>query len=325
VGASQALYLTLQAHVNPGDEVLLLEPAFDLYYGQVRLAGGKVSPVALAVDEEAGRWRLDVAALERACTDKTKLLVFNSPHNPTGTAFTADEMEAIAAVVRKHPNLMVISDEVYKYTVYAEDAAHTHFAALPGMYDRTVTLSSAGKTFSITGWQAGWCIGPERLIKPIQLLLPFVQFCVSTPVQNALSRVLTLADGPYEGHASYYDWLRAMYRRKREVLARGLRAAGMGVMEGQGGFFLMADTSGIAVPQRYLDETTPAAPNGVTRDWAFCRWMALEGGVIAIPASPFYSAPNKALAANYIRFAFCKGDDTLEEACARIQKLVGGE
>ncbi|MDC0526043.1 aminotransferase class I/II-fold pyridoxal phosphate-dependent enzyme [bacterium] len=322
VGASQALYLTLQAHVNPGDEVVLLEPAFDLYYGQVRLAGGKVVPVPLAVDDEAGRWRLDLAALERACTSQTKLLVLNSPHNPTGTAFTAEEMEAIAAVVRAHPNLLVISDEVYKYTVYAEGAAHTHFAALPGMFERTVTLSSAGKTFSITGWQAGWCVGPERLIRPIQLLLPFVQFCVSTPVQNALSRVLTLADGPYEGHASYYEWLRAMYRHKREVLATGLRRAGMGVMAGQGGFFLMADTSAIAVPQRYLDEATPAAPDGVTRDWAFCRWLALEGGVIAIPSSPFYSGPNKALASNYIRFAFCKSDDTLVEACERIEKLI---
>ena len=322
VGASQALYLTLQALVNPGDEVILLEPAFDLYYGQVRIAGGTVVPVPLAVDGDAGRFRLDIGALERAFTGRTKLIVLNSPHNPTGTAFTAEEMDAIADVVRAHPDVLVISDEVYKYTVYAEGFAHSHFASRPGMFDRTVTLSSAGKTFSITGWQAGWCVGPERLLRPIQLLLPFVQFCVSTPVQNALSRVLTLADEPYEGHESYYEWLRDMYRRKREVLASGLRRAGMGIMEGQGGFFLMADTSAVTVPQKYLDETTPASPNGVTRDWAFCRWMALEGGVIAIPASPFYSEPNKALAANYVRFAFCKGDATLEEAASRIEKLV---
>lgn len=114
VGASQALYLTLQALVNPGDEVILLEPAFDLYYGQVRLAGGKVKPVPLAVDDDARCWRLDIAALERACSSRTKLLVLNSPHNPTGTAFTQEEMEAIAEIVRSHPNLLVISDEVYK-------------------------------------------------------------------------------------------------------------------------------------------------------------------------------------------------------------------
>lgn len=119
--------------------------------------------------------------------------------------------------------------------MYAEGRSHSHFAALPGMFDRTVTLSSAGKTFSITGWQAGWCIGPERLVKPIQLLLPFVQFCVSTPIQNALSRVLSKANEPYEGHDSYYGWLTDMFRRKRSLLAAGLRRAGMEVMEGHGG------------------------------------------------------------------------------------------
>ena len=118
--------------------------------------------------------------------------------------------------MRSHPNLLVISDEVYKYTVHGEGARHEHFAALPGMFDRTVTLSSAGKTFSITGWQTGWCVGPPRLIKPIQLLLPFVQFCVSTPMQHALSSVLSLADEPYRGHDSYYEWLTATFRRKRE-------------------------------------------------------------------------------------------------------------
>ena len=199
VGASQALYLTLQALLNPGEEVLLLEPAFDLYYGQIRLAGGVAVPVPLSVDGAV--WSLDIAALEASVTERTKLLVLNSPHNPTGKTFSADEMEAIAALVRRHPNLRVISDEVYKYTVYAGEP-HTHFAALPGMFDRTVTLSSAGKTFSITGWQAGWCVGPAELIKPIQLLLPFVQFCVSTPMQEALARVLDLAGAPCNRHAT---------------------------------------------------------------------------------------------------------------------------
>ena len=197
VGASQALYLTLQALIDPGDEVVVLEPAFDLYYGQIMLAGGKARPVALSADEEARRWTLDEPALSRALTPRTKLLILNSPHNPTGTVFTRAEMEQIAELVRSHANLLVISDEVYKYTVYGTGASHVHFASLPGMFDRTVTLSSAGKTFSITGWQAGWCVGPPRLIKPIQLLLPFVQFCVSTPMQQALSRVLSLAEQPY--------------------------------------------------------------------------------------------------------------------------------
>ena len=131
-----------------------------------------------------------------------------------------------------------------------DDANHQHFAALPGMYERTVTLSSAGKTFSVTGWQAGWCIGPATLLTPIQLMLPFVQFCVSTPMQQALSRVLVKADEPYLGHESYYAWLCAMFRSKREILATGLRRCGMVPMEGQGGFFLMAATSSREVPEK---------------------------------------------------------------------------
>jgi len=326
VGASQALFLSLQALLNPGDEVLLPEPAFDLYYGQVRLAGGKVRPVPLSVDPATCAWTIDVDALaEAAATGKPKLLILNSPHNPTGTAFDRAEMEAVAAVVRKHPNLYVISDEVYKYTVYAEEAQHFHFASLPGMFDRTVTVSSAGKTFSITGWQAGWCVGPAALIKPIQRLLPFVQFCVSAPVQQALSEILVRADEPYEGHASYYDWLRCMLRGKRTLLEDGVRRAGMTPMAGQGGILLMADTSKVIVPDRYLSECTPAAPNGVSRDWALCRYLAFEAGVIAIPASPFFSEGNKHLGENYVRFAFCKGDETLQLACDKMEKLFNGE
>jgi len=323
VGASQALYMTLQALIDPGDEVLLLEPAFDLYYGQIRIAGGTTVPVSLNVDEKGTGWELDAAALEAAVTPKTKLLILNSPHNPTGKVFSPDEMRQIAAIVRKHPRLLVISDEVYKYTVYAGEG-HFHFAALPGMFERTVTLSSAGKTFSITGWQAGWCVGPEPLLKSIQLMLPFVQFCVATPMQQALARVLDKADEPYMGEASYYQWLTEMYKQKREILATGLRRCGMVPMEGEGGFFLMADTSALTVPDKYLNEKTPAAPDGVPRDWALCRWMAIEGGVIAIPSSPFFSPANKEQGANYVRFAFCKGDDTLKEAARRLECLVKG-
>jgi kynurenine--oxoglutarate transaminase/cysteine-S-conjugate beta-lyase/glutamine--phenylpyruvate transaminase len=190
------------------------------------------------------------------------------------------------------------------------------------MFERTVTLSSAGKTFSVTGWQAGWCVGPAALIQPIQLLLPFVQFCVSAPIQHALANALTIADEPYLGHESYYDWLTAMFRAKREVLANGLREAGIEPLAGHGGFFLVGDTSRLTVPQKYLDEATPAAPDGVTRDWAVCRWFAYEAGVIAIPTSPFFSPDNKHLGANYVRFAFCKSDETLLEACARLKALT---
>jgi kynurenine--oxoglutarate transaminase/cysteine-S-conjugate beta-lyase/glutamine--phenylpyruvate transaminase len=326
VGASQALYLALQALLNPGDEVLLPEPAFDLYYGQVRLAGGTVRPVPLALDPEARTWHLDAAAIERAAaTGKPKVLLLNTPHNPTGTVFSEAELAAVAEVVRKHPNLYVISDEVYKYTVYAEGASHFHFASLPGMFDRTVTLSSAGKTFSITGWQAGWCVGPAALIQPIQTLLPYVQFCVSAPVQGALARVLCEADMPYEGFPSYYAWLQSFLRGKRALLEEGVRKAGMEPMAGEGGILLMADTSGLKVPAEYLAETTEAAPDGVPRDWALCRWLAKEAGVLAIPASAFFSKENKHLGENYVRFAFCKSDETLRLAGDKLTAFLAAE
>lgn len=319
VGASQALYLTLQALLNPGEEVVLLEPAFDLYYGQIRLAGGTAVPVALQYSADAGEWRLDAGALEAAVTPRTKFIVLNSPHNPTGKAFDSGEMHAVAEVVRRHPGVLVISDEVYKYIIHAEGVAHRHFAALPGMFDRTVTISSAGKTFSITGWQAGWCVGPARLIQPIQLLLPYVQFCVSTPMQQALSRVLMLADEPFEGHPSYYDWLSHMYRHKRALLASGLESCGMVPLRGDGGFFLMADTSALQMPGEYMRHSTLAAPT-MTRDWALCRYMAMEAGVLAIPSAPFFSPPNRHLGSRFVRFAFCKSDDTLIEATERLKK-----
>jgi len=142
------------------------------------------------------------------------------------------------------------------------------------------------------------------------------------PSQHALAKALVIADEPYKGHSNYYEWLTAMFRTKRELLAAGLEKAGITPMVGHGGFFLMGDTSRLTVPQKYLDECTPAAPDGVTRDWALCRWLAYEAGVIAIPTSPFFSAPNKALAANYVRFAFCKSDETIIEACDRLATLT---
>lgn len=144
VGASQALFLTLQALVDPGDEVLVIEPAFDLYYGQIRVAGAKAVGVPMRLDEDSGEWHLDAAQLEAAITPRTRALVLNSPHNPTGKVFSRAEMLELAAVVSRWPQLVVISDEVYKYTVHGEGQAHVHFASLPGMFDRTVTVSSAG-------------------------------------------------------------------------------------------------------------------------------------------------------------------------------------
>jgi kynurenine---oxoglutarate transaminase / cysteine-S-conjugate beta-lyase / glutamine---phenylpyruvate transaminase len=352
VGASQALYLTLQVMIQPGDEVILFEPFFDLYVNQIKLAGG--TPVFVPLEFQpyddagftGGDWILRKEVLHRSVNPKTKAILLNSPHNPTGKVFTRTEMEFVAESLElANPDCIVLSDEVYKYIVHSppmdeskEDASlfcrgHVHFASLPGMWDRTVTISSAGKTFSATGWQVGWCIGPSPLIRRIHQLLPYIQFCASTVMQEALARSLKRADEPYEGYNSYYDWLRASYTRKRDVLAKSLSEAGFAVPDFSrtpgGGFFLFARISpqiAQSIPANRLNVPNEATPTGIVRsDWALCQWMAEELGLLCIPSGPFFS-PKSARAGTYsdhfIRIAFCKTDATLAAASEALTVLL---
>lgn len=324
VGCSQALYVAMQCLVRPGDEVVLLEPFFDLYVGQIRMAGGlpKYVPLRVTGHLDSG-WVLDFELLEASITDRTRVLVLNSPHNPTGKVFNEAEMLKIADLVERWPKLTVVSDEVYKYTVHGEGAGpHVHFASLPGMFDRTLTLSSAGKTFSVTGWQIGWIVGPEHLLRDVHIALPFLQFCASTPMQQALVETLTMADEPYGGEKTYYDWLCAQYRRKASMLSKALAEASLPVVASQGGYFLTVDVSKVSVPKKYLNEES-AAISPVTKDWAFCRWLAIEHGVLSIPVAPFFSPERRVNGESgaFARFAFCKSDKTIEEAAKRLKKL----
>ena len=371
IGASQALYLSLQTLIKPGDEVILFEPFFDLYVNQVKLAGGTPVYVPLtfvpynADDDNSisgGEWVLEPEKLQRAISSKTRAVVLNSPHNPTGKVFTRTEMGYIAdAVESAGPDCVVLSDEVYKYIVHSppkeevEELAassesngdtgndspsssavgHVHFASLPGMWDRTITISSAGKTFSATGWQVGWCIGPEHLISPIHQLLPYVQFCASTVIQEALARALPRADEPYEGHPNYYEYLKAKYTKKRDLLGRALKAAGFAIPDYDrspgGGFFIFARIGkeiASAIPKERLMATNIAAPGGMARqDWALCQWMAEEKGLLCIPASPFFSQDRALEGASdeFVRVAFCKQDETIEEAALALLRINDGD
>jgi kynurenine--oxoglutarate transaminase/cysteine-S-conjugate beta-lyase/glutamine--phenylpyruvate transaminase len=354
VGASQALYLSLQTIVQPGDEVILFEPFFDLYKSQVLLAGGTPVFVPLTFvpyddsDDDvvtAGEWILEADSIKKTVTTKTKAIILNSPHNPTGKLFTRGEMEHVAAALElAHPACVVLSDEVYKYIVHsppeerdAEESifcrGHVHFASLPGMWDRTITISSAGKTFSATGWQVGWCVGPTKLISRIHQMLPYVQFCASTVIQEALARSLPRADEEYQGHASYYDFLRVTYTQKRDLLAGALTNAGFAVQDYNrtpgGGFFIFARIGKEIrqkIPPERLDALNSAAPGGVARqDWALCQWMAEEKGVLCIPASPFFSEGRAEAGASddFVRVAFCKTDETIEAAAVALQAVRG--
>jgi kynurenine--oxoglutarate transaminase/cysteine-S-conjugate beta-lyase/glutamine--phenylpyruvate transaminase len=389
IGASQALYLSLQTLIQPCDEVILFEPFFDLYVNQIKLAGGTPVYVPLTFkpynNEEQdqnentispGEWVLEPHNLSNKITNKTRAIILNSPHNPTGKIFTRSEMESIATAVTENagPQCVVLSDEVYKYIVHSppreemeeEEAAlfeeqtthststtngnggeevmgekyrpvicqgHVHFASLPGMWDRTITISSAGKTFSATGWQVGWAIGPKELIAPMHQLLPYVQFCASTVIQEALARALPKADLPYEGYASYYEYLKAMYTRKRDLLGNALKSAGFAVPDYDktpgGGFFIFARIGkqiSDSIPAERINAYNAAAPGNVARkDWALCQWMAEEKGINCIPASPFFSEETVTgedpLSDQFIRIAFCKTNETIHKAADKLMML----
>ncbi|KAL7562266.1 hypothetical protein ACA910_004071 [Epithemia clementina (nom. ined.)] len=334
VGCTQALYCALHGIINPGDEVVMLEPAFDIYHSQVKMAGGTCVFVPLRpTDTTTGDgdmnassvFQLDMAEFEAAITDRTKVILLNTPHNPTGKMFSRQELESIAAIVQKHPNIVVISDEVYEHIIFEpQREPHISMATLPGMFERTLTLSSSGKTFSCTGWKVGWAIGPKHLVHAVTATNQWIVFSAPTPTQDAIAQALIQAREPYEGHFNYYDYIAHEYLRKRGILQEALMAAGMTPVLPSGSFFIMADSSHLSIPDAYLAQETAAMPTKpMPRDWACCRWMTETIGVTAIPPSAFYSAPNVPLASNLMRFAFCKTDDTLYKAKAQLEKHFG--
>jgi kynurenine--oxoglutarate transaminase/cysteine-S-conjugate beta-lyase/glutamine--phenylpyruvate transaminase len=268
VGATEALYAIMQATLNEGDEVVLLEPAFDVYAAQVQMSGGVSRFVPLEL--RAGRWTLDMEKLESAITPKTKLLLINTPHNPTGKVFSRAELEDVAAILRRHPHVTAVCDEVYEKLVY-DGKSHVRLGSLPDMWGRVVTVSSCGKTFSCTGWKVGWAVGAPELIRPITLANQWIQYCVSTPTCRAIAEVLQKSDEPYNGFPSYYDYVRSEYQRKRDHLAQSLREAGLTPIIPEGGFFIIADTSNFTPSQAHFDLPGPDGSTPVSRDWAFAR------------------------------------------------------
>lgn len=332
VGATNALYCALQGMISPGDEVILLEPAFDVYIAQTKIANGIPKFVPLRTKDSDDddtetksandKFVLDFDELENAITEKTKVFILNTPHNPTGKMFNMSEMEQIAGIIKRNPHVTVISDEVYEHIVFDPTTSpHISIATLPGMYEHTLTLSSSGKTFSATGWKIGWAVGPPHLTSAVTSVQQWVNFSAPTPNQDAIAQCLIKAREPYEGFNSYYAWVAAEYKRKRGLLMNALSKSGFNPIIPNGGFFIMADTSKVEFPTKYREEKTVAMPcDPMPRDWAMCRWLSKEVGVTAIPPSAFYDVENVNLAENLLRFAYCKGDDTILEADKRLEK-----
>ncbi|MFD5144689.1 pyridoxal phosphate-dependent aminotransferase [Streptomyces sp. NPDC058401] len=289
-GATEAIAASLLALLEPGDEVIALEPFYDSYAACIAMAGAVRVPLTLRAPD----FRLDVDALKAAVTPRTRLLLLNTPHNPTGTVLTPAELAAVAELAVSR-DLLVITDEVYEHLVF--EGAHTPLAGLPGMRERTVTISSAGKSFSFTGWKVGWVTGTPELVTAVRSAKQFLTYVSSGPFQYAIAEALALPD-------AYYDSFRADLAAKRDLLSDGLAAAGFEVFRPQGTYFV----------------TTDITPLGERDGLAFCRSLPERCGVVAIPNQVFYD--DKAAGASHVRWAFCKRTDVLEEAVERLGRLA---
>ncbi|MDP9397065.1 MAG: pyridoxal phosphate-dependent aminotransferase [Actinomycetota bacterium] len=289
-GATEAIAAAMLALVEPGDEVVALEPYYDSYAASIAFAGGVRVPVTLHAPDFA----LDVDALRAAVTPRTKLLLVNSPHNPTGAVLTYEELRAVAALALER-DLLVVTDEVYEHLVY-DGLRHVPLVSLPGMRERTVSISSAGKTFSFTGWKIGWVTGSEPLVTAVRAAKQFLTFTSGAPFQPAVALGLGLGD-------DYYEGLRSGLQDKRDRLCDGLAKVGFDVHRPRGTYFV----------------TTDVRPLGYDDGLRFCRELPQRCGVVAIPHAVFYDdpAPGRPL----VRWAFCKRDEVLDAALERLQAL----
>jgi N-succinyldiaminopimelate aminotransferase len=288
-GASEILQSALLALVDEGDEVVMFEPWFDIYGAGISLARG----VRVGVPLSGPGLRPDIDRLKAAITPRTKVLLINSPHNPTGVVFTTWELEEIAAVAIEH-DLIVISDEAYEHLWFAGHQ-HRPISTLPGMFERTVTVGSGGKSFSFTGWKVGWASGPAHLISAVRVVRQHLSYVSGGPFQYAMAAGLGLPD-------QYFVEFRADLSAKRDLLAGGLAELGFGVLMSQGTYFL----------------TTDIGRFGYEDGLAFCRDLPHRAGVVAIPHQALCDDPE--VGAPYVRWAFCKQPAVLHEALERLDK-----
>jgi N-succinyldiaminopimelate aminotransferase len=286
-GATEALASALLALVTPGDEVAMLDPSYDSYAAVVALAGGAPRPIPLDPPD----WRVERDAVEAVVGERTRVLLVNSPHNPTGRVLDADELEVLADACRRH-DVIALTDEVYEHLIY--DGEHIPISTREGMSERTITVSSLGKTHSFTGWKIGWATGPAELVAAVRGVKQFLTFAGGTPLQHAAGVALDQA-------GDEASKLAATLATKRDLLADGLRAAGFEVLHTSGTYFLTVD----------------ARPLGFEDAVELCERLPLEAGVVAIPVSAFTAEPADRVRP-FVRFAFCKRREVLEDAVQRL-------
>lgn len=288
-GATEALTATLLALIDgPDDEVVVFEPYYDSYAAAVALAGGRLRTVPLRAPD----FQPDLDQLAASVSDRTRIILLNDPHNPTGAVFGHGVLQEIVRLAERH-DAVIVTDEVYEHLSFT--AAHTPIATLPGAAERTLTISSAGKTFSTTGWKIGWVHGPAALITAVLTVKQYLTYVNGSPFQPAVAVGLRLDD-------SYFTEAAATLAHKHRILGEGLRAAGFTVYAPQGGYFTVADATAL----------------GGTDAASFCRQLPDRAGVVAIPLTAFVSPERRSEYAGLVRFAACKRVDVLEEAAARL-------
>jgi N-succinyldiaminopimelate aminotransferase len=307
-GATEGIAAAVLALVGPGDEVVALEPAYDSYAAVVAMAGGTWRPVPMVLRPGGGAdaapsFALDVAALREVVTERTRVILLNTPHNPTGAVLGSDDLAEVARVAQA-AGAVVVTDEVYEHLTF-DGATHVPIATLPGMAERTLTVSSAGKTLSFTGWKVGWVTGPAELVTAVRTVKQFLTFTSGAPLQPAVAAALADPDGRT---AAWLADLRASLQRRRDLLSAGLRATGFDVAMPSGGYFVVAD----------------GARLGFADGAGLCRELPERVGVVAVPVSAFCrdGSPAAEQLRSWVRFTFVKDEAVLVEGLRRLGRLT---
>ena len=340
-GGSNVLVNALLAYVNPGEEVVVFEPAWSCYIDMVQLAGGVYRPSPLDLGSD-GKWHFNADKFQETLSLKTKVVILNNAHNPTGKLFSLQELEAITQILDAYPQIVVISDDVYEFLDY--DQPMVPFASLKSNFDRTLTCHDAGKLFNCTGWTVAWALGPEALVRPVGIIHNTAVYSVNTPAQVAIGRCLGRIHEPMYGEGkklSYLEKTKRQFVEVRELVTKELSEnqslLPLKPLVCESGFFITADISGCLelIPQKYkethdyeevddgkvLKNIIFMKDGSIPRDLAFCRWMAVERGVIMMPVSLFYHPQSPYRCDLYVRIAICKG---IEFSAKAIKRLIFG-